>query len=136
MKKEKFYTGQEVLVRNTNEQAWLYTQYSHYDDSYSFSKHRTSSGGWVQCIPYKGNERLVGTKITPIKNLPIDTPVMVCDNNSWHLRYYKTKNRCFFSGLKSKDTNRAHSWNYIVKLEDFIAENPFSSKMYYSKDDK
>lgn len=135
MKKEKFYTGQEVLARDENTQEWTYVLFSHYrkGDIYPYA---TSRDPYKQCIPYKGNENLVGKTDSLKEDLPIDTPVMVCDNNSWHLRYYKTKNRCFFSGLKSKDTNRAHSWNYIVKLEDFIAENPFSSKMYYSKDDK
>ena len=61
-------TGDPVLVRFDNKFNWRYTIFSHKCDEGTYA---TCYGNHVQCIPYKGNEYLVGT------------------NNSW--KSYKDK---------------------------------------------
>lgn len=55
-----FKTGEEVLVRDEDDDNWCYSLFSHYKagDKYPYA---TGSGYFAQCIPYKGNEHLVGT---------------------------------------------------------------------------
>ena len=67
----KIQTGDEVLVRDTVNELWEYKFFSHVDnkDNYPF---KTSCGDFKQCIPYKGNEHLVGTTnnfVIPKKSL-------------------------------------------------------------------
>ena len=53
-------TGDPVLIRDTNNENWRYTYFSHKinENDWSYVSSCTSS---IQCIPYKGNEHLVGT---------------------------------------------------------------------------
>lgn len=51
-------TGDPVLVRLDNRFNWRYTFFSHKCDKGTYA---TCYGNHVQCIPYKGNEHLVGT---------------------------------------------------------------------------
>ena len=51
-------TGDPVLVRLDNRFNWRYTIFSHKCDEGTYA---TCYGNHVQCIPYKGNEHLVGT---------------------------------------------------------------------------
>lgn len=53
-------TGEAVLVRNSRNDAWVYCNFSHVDKSEE-RKYVTSYVACKYCIPYKGNEDLVGT---------------------------------------------------------------------------
>lgn len=53
-------TGEAVLVRNSRNGAWVYCNFSHVDKSEE-RKYVTSYVACKYCIPYKGNEDLVGT---------------------------------------------------------------------------
>lgn len=60
-----FFTGQPVLVRDNpslygTTQRWEYSIYAYYDDDEN--QYITINGyEWDQCIPYEGNEELLGT---------------------------------------------------------------------------
>lgn len=53
-------TGDPVLIRDINNENWRYTYFSHKinKSKWPYVSSCTSS---IQCIPYKGNEHLVGT---------------------------------------------------------------------------
>ncbi len=57
----EFKPFDRVLVRDFDDRVWIPHFYSHRDDTFSFI-HRTIGGeGYQQCIPYEGNEHLLGT---------------------------------------------------------------------------
>ena len=53
----------KVLVRDSNESRWCADMFSHYSghDRYPFCTLGSSISGFSQCIPYEGNEHLLGT---------------------------------------------------------------------------
>lgn len=53
-------TGEAVLVRNSRNGVWVYCNFSHIDKNEE-RKYVTSYVACKYCIPYKGNEDLVGT---------------------------------------------------------------------------
>ena len=53
-------TGDPVLVRDVNNEDWRYAYFSHKIDN-TMLPYASSYGNTVYCIPYKGNEYLVGT---------------------------------------------------------------------------
>ena len=61
----EFFTGQPVLVRDSQSiyntaQKWKYSIYAYYD--FDENLYITINGDeWGQCIPYEGNEKLLGT---------------------------------------------------------------------------
>ena len=54
-----FKRGMEVLVRDIESDEWAYTNFSHYSNK----ENRFCANGlyWDQCIPFEGNEHLLGT---------------------------------------------------------------------------
>lgn len=54
-------TGDAVLVRDIITEDWRYDIFSHYSDDINTYPYRTISKVNRYCIPYKGNENLVGT---------------------------------------------------------------------------
>lgn len=59
-----FNAGMTVLVRDRNENEWCHSWYSHY--SKSGICHFNAVGlYWKQCIPFEGNEALLGTTDMP-----------------------------------------------------------------------
>jgi hypothetical protein len=57
----EFKTFDRVLVRDCDDHKWLATIYSHYDDEETTYPFIVITGeGYVQCIPFEGNEHLVG----------------------------------------------------------------------------
>lgn len=56
-------------------------------------------------------------------DLPVDTPVMVCDFISsscdWKLRYYADKRCCFVCNNKSVNEAPKMRWRYIIPFESF-----------------
>lgn len=56
-----FKTYDKVLVRN-RKQSWKIDLFSHYEQ-FGFSNFRTLGGHYEYCIPYDGNEHLVGKEV-------------------------------------------------------------------------
>lgn len=62
MEEIKFKPFDKVLVRDTHERPWLASLFSNYNNnstSYKFTC--VSNGSYRYCIPYEGNEHLLGT---------------------------------------------------------------------------
>ena len=53
-------TGDPVLIRDASNEDWRYTYFSHKVNTSDWP-YVSSYTGSIQCIPYKGNEHLVGT---------------------------------------------------------------------------
>ncbi len=59
-----FHAGMPVLVRDNNGQEWNYLHFSHYRKK--LPDHFFAGGNpWEQCIPFEGNEHLLGTTDMP-----------------------------------------------------------------------
>lgn len=60
---QQFSAGEAVLCREDNEAyVWEYDIYSHYDPKETIGfRHHCVGNVWAICIPFKGNEHLVGT---------------------------------------------------------------------------
>ena len=63
-KKPQFKPFEKVLVRDSESEKWGCTFYSHFDSKGRYH-HNTVSGAYVMCIPFEGNEHLVGTTKNP-----------------------------------------------------------------------
>lgn len=59
-KKCEFKPFQKVLVRDADDETWIANFFSHYNED-SASSYVCVSCDWRQCIPYEGNEHLLGT---------------------------------------------------------------------------
>ena len=56
-----FHAGMPVLVRIDNSHMWSYTLFSHYNKGWNYPFSVASCCNIKQCIPYEGNEHLLGT---------------------------------------------------------------------------
>ena len=63
-KKPQFKPFEKVLIRDSEEEKWRCTLYSHFEPS-GIYHHSTNSGAYKMCIPFEGNEHLVGTTNNP-----------------------------------------------------------------------
>ena len=62
-KEPEFKPFDKVLVRDANNMVWNLAQYAFKDENSTSFNHCVVGGlHWVYCIPYKGNEHLLGTK--------------------------------------------------------------------------
>lgn len=63
-KKPQFKPFEKVLTRDSESEEWECTFYSHFNSKGRYH-HITTSGMFVMCIPFEGNEHLVGTTKNP-----------------------------------------------------------------------
>lgn len=56
-----FYIGMDVLCRDDNVSEWCYLKFSHYSKTSDIGHFNAGGSHWQQCIPFKGNEHLLGT---------------------------------------------------------------------------
>ena len=62
--KPQFKPFEKVLVRYSESTKWRCTFYSHFEPN-GIYHHNTVSGSYAMCIPFEGNEHLVGTTKNP-----------------------------------------------------------------------
>lgn len=66
-KKFEFNPFDRVLVRDSDDEKWSACLYSHKDSNSREYYHRmVGDAGFAQCIPYEGNEHLLGTTDSPV----------------------------------------------------------------------
>lgn len=63
--KHQFKPFDKVLVRDIDENEWECSLFSHIDEEYYYV---CVGSWWMQCIPYEGNEHLLGTTKKPEVN--------------------------------------------------------------------
>ena len=85
----------------------------------------STEGG--ECVLFPSKEQRDWSKFK--LDLPIDTPVMVCDYDEWVIRYYYKNSLVFENGMKQKEAlSGTTTWMYIVPVKDFDFENLESNK--------
>lgn len=62
---KEFKPFDKVLVRDYDEQEWSCAIFSHISNTDKGYEYVANPFTWKQCIPYKGNEHLVGTTDKP-----------------------------------------------------------------------
>jgi len=62
--KESFKPFDHVLVRDFDEEEWVIDIFSHRDDNLAY-RYQCLKSFWHQCLPYEGNEHLLGTTGEP-----------------------------------------------------------------------
>ena len=60
----EFKPFDKVLVRDRNDATWKVDLFSHFKEVHAY-KYHCIGNRWDLCIPYEGNEHLVGTAGTP-----------------------------------------------------------------------
>lgn len=65
MSEVKFEPFQKVLVRDCVNQVWSTAFFSHEQHSEDGLEYICGGIPWIYCIPYKGNEHLLGTTDSP-----------------------------------------------------------------------
>ena len=79
----KFKEYQKVLVRDTEDGIWAVDLFSHYiDDEFVTLGNRL----WAYCIPYHGNEDLVGTAKSAWKPKKGELVAVSHEGSSWFAR--------------------------------------------------
>ena len=63
-KEPQFKPFDKVLVRDSESDKWRCAFYSHFEPN-GIYHHNTVSGAYIMCIPFEGNEHLVGTTKNP-----------------------------------------------------------------------
>ena len=63
-KKPQFKPFEKVLVRDNETEKWRCTFYSHFEPDSTYH-HITINSVYIMCIPFEGNEHLVGTTKNP-----------------------------------------------------------------------
>lgn len=58
---KNFHAGMPVLVRIYNNHKWCYSLFSHCYKHQGILHFSCGGAGWLQCIPFEGNEHLLGT---------------------------------------------------------------------------
>ncbi len=120
MSEQKFERFQQVLVKDNVGDEWNLSLYSHYCKG-MFTPHICINGTpWRYCLPYKGNERLVGTcespeekekfefgdkvRVNDIKNTPYREGIFIeySDDHSGYV-------------VLSKFSHTIDEWNYCKK---------------------
>lgn len=68
LKKQSLKVFDRVLVRDDDDECWNAAIFSHFEESdpnYPYRAMSIASNCWRQCIPYDGNEHLLGTTNAP-----------------------------------------------------------------------
>ena len=64
-KKSQFKPFEKVLVRDSESMKWKCAFYSYFEPSSTYPYGTISNGDYAMCIPFEGNEHLVGTTNNP-----------------------------------------------------------------------
>ena len=120
MSEYKFKPFDRVLVRDADSDAWRIQFYSHpYGEL-----HACLNGVYVQCIPYEGNERLLGTTDGPEPEFKKGDAVLVWDEGD-SIKVFKVyshfdgelhKHVAFSVLFKGRLTPDGHKWDHAEKF--------------------
>lgn len=92
----KVRTGDSVLVRDGDGEVWRYSLFSHVDRVKCRCKYVTTSTSWAYCVPYAGNEHLVGT------------------SDEWEDPAAETKKENFRFGAKVRGREGDDAWEGLI----------------------
>jgi hypothetical protein len=116
----KFEVYQKVLVRDTEDGIWAVDLFSHYIDGEFVT---LGNRLWAYCIPYHGNEDLVGTSESAWKPKTGELVAMSDGLNKWVARIFvgmgETVGPSLYLGLDSESDNldRAAYYSFCEPLK-------------------
>ena len=119
-KKDMFKPFDKVLVRDLDSQKWVVSFFSHIDEANSYPYCTVNGACFAQCIPYEGNENLVGDTGEPKSTwVPIHGRLVAVSDYgvTWHLRVFDRQdeyNRYFCYENDGKTT----AWTYCKPAEE------------------
>lgn len=118
--KHNFKPFDRVLVRDADDDTWCIQFYSHpYEDF-----HACLNGVYAQCIPYQGNERLLGTTDSPEPELEKGDAALVWDEGD-SIKMIKVyshydgelhKHVAFNVLLKGRAKTEGYMWDHAEKF--------------------
>lgn len=121
--KHNFHPFDRVLVRDRDDEKWQTGFFSH--EEYN-AFYVVSNAHWLQCIPYEGNEHLLGTTDSPEPEFKRGDLVLVWNDDIGRVRkgirvyshYDKELNKhmTYSALLKDGVTTEAYDWNYAEKF--------------------
>lgn len=141
--------GKVVEISDVSEDTYFIKEYGYnwtdemFDDSYNPEKSILSEE-MIKDIAEVVKKHNLGVSISenegkliiePLKvekeeDLPIDTPVLVCNSiESWHLRRYAGQGRAFIPNAKIGNEDKSY-WNYIIPFDKFNPNNIEESLKY------
>ena len=126
MKKYDFKPFDRVLVRDADDDTWRIQFYSHpYGEL-----HACLNGVHVQCIPFAGNERLLGTTSGPEPELKKGDAVLVWDEGDTgkRIRVYSHFDCDFFrhvvfNVLYKDASTEGQMWDHVEKFVPATVES-------------
>ena len=108
----KFKEYQKVLVRDTEDGIWAVDLFSHYiDDEFVTLGNRL----WAYCIPYHGNEDLVGTAKSAWKPKKGELVAFSDDKKVWYIGFFSKKLRegkLRYVGYRASDGSYVSQYQY------------------------
>ena len=116
-----------VLVRDANNEPWRIQLYSHpYGEL-----HACLNGVYVQCVPYEGNERLLGTTDAPEPEFRKGDIVLVWDEGDTkkYIRVYShfddeiEQHMAYAALLRDGKTTEAENWDHAEKITPATVES-------------
>lgn len=102
---------------NQNRRRWKYNIFSHYENDPVY-KHACVFGTYEYCIPFKGNEHLLGTDITP-ESLGLKTRITFEFGEKVEVRNYSHEKWTQATYIHSEKLNKGldDSYRYVVFFE-------------------
>ena len=108
----KFKEYQKVLVRDTEDGIWAVDLFSHYiDDEFVTLGNRL----WAYCIPYHGNEDLVGTAKSAWKPKKGELVAFSDNKKVWYIGFFNKKiqgGEMNYTGYSDTDKICITQWRY------------------------
>lgn len=126
---QQFEPFQKILVRDNDHDNWRCGFFSHIRGNHIF-KYTTTEGVWTQCVPYEGNEHLVGTNSNPTPpelEFKFGDHVEVSNDRAfWIKAVYHQKRVCYQKNdvpmmslhwVVTEDNTQVRSYRYCRKAD-------------------
>lgn len=115
---QQFEPFQKVLVRDYDTHKWRCGFFSDIIDGGAQYKYRATEGDWQQCIPYEGNEHLLGTTDSPTPPEPAfkfgDKVEVSVLGDKWYEAVYLY--RSIERHIAVQEEGRIAAWKYCRKV--------------------
>ena len=123
MEKHEFKPYDPVLTRDYDDQIWTASLFSHYSGNKKYPYFCTNHFKYTQCIPFEGNESLLGTcrSLNDLDTFTFGQKVRV-----WYRDPSKTFNAIYIR--KKKDNNECY--RHIVVCENDQTDPSFTEWLH------
>ena len=121
----------KVLVRNAEYGLWIPALFGMEKDG----QYITSAGWQKYCIPYEGNENLLGTKDEQAKMFRDDWREKCCDQCKYKFVEYKGKqHQCGFSKCTDEEVAEFNEHNGCQGIREYLETGNFPERARKTKD--